>query len=79
MAALDVELLVAAPEAVAAELGPLPDNVRAGWIRLDVVARTCDLTVSHAGGNTVLSSMAAGVPQVLIRRICRTSWATPSG
>ncbi|MGC5546099.1 glycosyltransferase [Streptomyces griseus] len=66
VAALDVELLVAAPEAVAAELGPLPENVRAGWIPLDVVARTCDLTVSHAGGNTVLGSMAAGVPQVLI-------------
>ncbi|MFE2152246.1 glycosyltransferase [Streptomyces lavendulae] len=66
VASLDVELLVAAPDSVAEELGPLPENVTAGWIPLDVVARTCDLVVSHAGGNTVLGSMAAGVPQVLI-------------
>ncbi|MFF3018273.1 glycosyltransferase [Streptomyces sp. NPDC057939] len=66
VASLDVELLVAAPDTVVDELGTLPDNVRAGWIPLDVVARTCDLVVSHAGGNTVLGSMAAGVPQILI-------------
>ncbi|UGY93013.1 glycosyltransferase [Streptomyces gobiensis] len=66
MAGLDAELLVAAPEAVAEKLGPLPEHVRVGWIPLDVVAPTCDLVVNHAGGNTVLGSMAHGVPQVLI-------------
>jgi UDP:flavonoid glycosyltransferase YjiC (YdhE family) len=63
---LDVELLVAAPDAMAQRLGPLPGNVRAGWIPLDVVAPTCDIVVSHAGGTTVLGGMAHGVPQVLI-------------
>ncbi|WP_434600551.1 glycosyltransferase [Streptomyces sp. A5-4] len=63
---LDVELLVGAPDDMAAKLGPLPDNVRAGWLPLDVVAPTCDVVVNHAGGNTVLGSMAHGVPQVLI-------------
>ncbi|MGW1076472.1 glycosyltransferase [Streptomyces sp. NPDC002537] len=66
VAALDAEVLVAAPDSVVEELGPLPENVVAGWIPLDAVARTCDLVVSHAGGNTVLGGMAAGVPQVLI-------------
>jgi UDP:flavonoid glycosyltransferase YjiC (YdhE family) len=63
---LDVELLVAAPDEVAEKLRPLPDNVRAGWLPLDVLAPTCDLTVNHAGGNTVLGNMAHGVPQVLV-------------
>ncbi|MCH0540290.1 DUF1205 domain-containing protein [Streptomyces sp. MUM 203J] len=63
---LDVELLVGAPDDMAAKLGPLPENIRAGWLPLDVLAPTCDVVVNHAGGNTVLGSMAHGVPQVLI-------------
>jgi UDP:flavonoid glycosyltransferase YjiC (YdhE family) len=63
---LDVELLVAAPDDIADDLRPLPDNVFAGWIPLDVVIRTMDLLVHHAGGNTMLTAMANGVPQVLI-------------
>ncbi|MFI9812601.1 glycosyltransferase [Saccharothrix variisporea] len=63
---LDVELLIGAPEDVAEKLRPLPDNVRAGWLPLDVLAPTCDLVMHHAGGNTVLGNMAHGVPQVLI-------------
>lgn len=63
---LDVELLVAAPDDIAAELGSTPPNVRAGWIPLDVVAPTLDLLVHHTGGNTLLTGLAYGVPQVLI-------------
>lgn len=63
---LDVELLIGAPDDVAEKLQPLPRNVRAGWLPLDVLAPTCDLVMSHAGGNTVLGSMAYGVPQVLV-------------
>ncbi|MBE8525352.1 DUF1205 domain-containing protein [Amycolatopsis sp. H6(2020)] len=66
VSALDVELLVAAPPSVAAALRPLPANVRAGWMPLDVIAPTCDLVMSHAGGTTVLGNMYYGVPQVLI-------------
>jgi glycosyltransferase len=63
---LDVELLIGAPDEVAEKLQPLPDNVRAGWLPLDVLAPTCDLVMHHAGGNTTLGNMAHGVPQVLI-------------
>jgi UDP:flavonoid glycosyltransferase YjiC (YdhE family) len=66
VAELDVELLVAAPEAVAEKLGPLPPHVRAGWIPLHQTAPTCDLAVHHAGGNTTMGYVSYGVPQVLI-------------
>ncbi|MBA6437024.1 glycosyltransferase [Streptomyces sp. GMR22] len=63
---LAVELLVMAPESAAGKLGPLPDNVKVGWVPLDVVAPTCDVVMSHAGGTTVLGNMHYGVPQVLV-------------
>ncbi|MER7670872.1 nucleotide disphospho-sugar-binding domain-containing protein [Kitasatospora sp. NPDC096128] len=68
MAAWDVELIVAAPEEVAASLrAELPDaELRAGWVPLDVVAPTCDLLVHHAGGVSTLTGLNAGVPQLLI-------------
>lgn len=66
MTALDAEVVIAAPESVAADLrAELPD-VRAGWVPLDVVLRTCDLLVGHAGGVTTLNAMCAGVPQLLL-------------
>jgi glycosyltransferase len=62
----DAELIVAAPEDVAdgirAELG----DVRAGWFPLDVVAPTCDLVVHHGGGVTSMTSLDAGVPQLIM-------------
>ncbi|MFC0037778.1 nucleotide disphospho-sugar-binding domain-containing protein [Actinomadura rayongensis] len=64
--ALDAEMLVAAPEPVAAEVRAELDGVRAGWIPLDVVAPTCDLIVHHGGGVTSLTAMNAGVPQVVM-------------
>lgn len=67
VAALDVEILIAAPDQVAAAVTvELGGNVRAGWIPLDVVAPTCDLLVHHAGGVTSLTALDAGVPQLLI-------------
>lgn len=65
-AKLDVELLVAAPEAVAEKLRPLPGDSRIGWLPLDVLAPTCDLVVHHGGGNTTLGSMVHGVPHVIV-------------
>ncbi|MET9535585.1 MULTISPECIES: glycosyltransferase [unclassified Streptomyces] len=64
--ALDVDLVVAAPEAVAADLRAEFAGVRAGWIPLDVVAPTCDLLLHHAGGVTSMTGMNAGLPQLLI-------------
>lgn len=63
---LDVEMVVAAPEEVAADLRAELAGVLAGWIPLDVVAPTCDLLVHHAGGVTSLTALNAGVPQVLV-------------
>lgn len=62
---LDAEILVSAPEAAAAQLGRAT-GMRVGWLPFDVVARTCDLLVHHAGGGTALTGMAYGVPQLLI-------------
>ncbi|MEV6711590.1 glycosyltransferase [Lentzea sp. NPDC051208] len=66
VAPLGAEIVVAAPEDVARDLTAGLDNVHAGWLPLDVVARTCDLFVHHAGGGTSLLVMAAGLPQLLI-------------
>ncbi|MEQ4303840.1 glycosyltransferase [Plantactinospora sp. B6F1] len=66
VAPLGVEVVVAAPPAVADALRPELGGIRAGWIPLDVLIHTCDLVVHHAGGVTGLTAMNAGVPQVLI-------------
>lgn len=62
--ALDVEVVVGAPQAVAAELSDRL-GVHVGWLPNDVVVRTCDLAVNHGAG-TVLVGMATAVPQLLI-------------
>lgn len=65
VAGLGVEMVVAAPDQVAAELsGDL--DVRVGWVPLDVVAPTLDLVVHHAGGVTSMTALNAGVPQLLL-------------
>lgn len=66
LAGIGAQVVVAATEQIAAELGTLPDGVRAGWLPLDVVVPRCDLVVHHGGGNTMLSCLAAGVPQLLL-------------
>ncbi|MET9608574.1 glycosyltransferase [Streptomyces sp. NPDC006512] len=63
---LDVEVLVATPEAVAEKLRPLHPGIRAGWIPLHQAAPTADLAIHHAGGNTTMGYVAYGVPQVLV-------------
>jgi glycosyltransferase len=63
---LGAEVLIAAPEKTAEELGAELGDVRIGWIPLDVVASTCDLAVHHGGAATALTFMTAGVPQLII-------------
>ncbi|WP_434595309.1 nucleotide disphospho-sugar-binding domain-containing protein [Streptomyces sp. A5-4] len=63
---LDADLVVAAPEEVAAELRTEFPRVRAGWLPLDVVAPTCDLIAHHGGGVTGATAINAGVPQLII-------------
>ncbi|MEG3631667.1 nucleotide disphospho-sugar-binding domain-containing protein [Streptomyces poriticola] len=66
IAPLDVEIVVPAPESLAAGLRAELPGVRTGWIPLDVLAPTCDLVVHHAGGSTTVTSLDAGVPQLII-------------
>ncbi|GAA3798612.1 glycosyltransferase [Streptomyces phyllanthi] len=65
---LDAEVLVACPDALAPGLREACGDAlgNAGWMPLDVVARTCDLLVHHGGGVTTLTGMTAGVPQVIV-------------
>ncbi|GAA0358079.1 DUF1205 domain-containing protein [Actinoallomurus spadix] len=63
---IGAEVLVAAPEETAEELGGDLGDVRVGWMPLDVVAPTCDLMVHHAGAATAMTVMTAGVPQLIV-------------
>ncbi len=61
---LGAEVVIAAPEAVAAAAGDL--GTRVGWIPLDVIAPTCDVAVHHGGATTAATLMNAAVPHVVI-------------
>lgn len=48
-------------------LGELPANVRAvGWVPWDGVVATSDATVHHGGGGTCLTTLAHGLPQLVL-------------
>ncbi|MCT6780035.1 glycosyltransferase [Streptomyces sp. CS7] len=64
--ALGVEVVVAAPEELAAKLRAEADGIRAGWIPLDVVTPTSDLIVHHSGGVTSLTALHFGVVQLSV-------------
>ena len=50
-----------------AQLGPLPDSVRAHpWLPLTVALPHCAAIVHHGGAGTCLAALAAGVPQVIL-------------
>ncbi|REE99040.1 nucleotide disphospho-sugar-binding domain-containing protein [Thermomonospora umbrina] len=66
VAKLDVEIVIATPDDVAADAAAGLDRVHAGWMPLDVIGPTCDLFVHHAGGGSSLMGMALGVPQLLM-------------
>ncbi|TDB78127.1 nucleotide disphospho-sugar-binding domain-containing protein [Micromonospora sp. KC723] len=65
VAPLGLEMVLAVPDEVAADVSAGLDHVHAGWMPLNVIAPTCDLFVHHAGGATSLTAMSAGVPQLL--------------
>lgn len=67
VAPLGAEVLVPVTEDAAANLrDKLPDNVRAGWMPLDIIAPTLDVLVHQSGGSTMMTALSLGVPQVLI-------------
>lgn len=63
---LDAEIVIAAPDDVAAELSRRRPGVRAGWLPLDIVLGTCDAVVHSGGGQTALTAISAGVPQLIL-------------
>jgi UDP:flavonoid glycosyltransferase YjiC (YdhE family) len=67
LGSLEVELLVAIDDRVAAGWPALPDRVRyAGRLPLAEVLRTCAVSVNHAGQGTSLTALGAACPQVMI-------------
>ncbi|WP_084550726.1 glycosyltransferase [Actinomadura rifamycini] len=66
LAALDAEVAVAVPEEAAPGTRERLPGAHVGWIPLDVLAPTCDVLVHQSGGNTMLTALSAGTPQVLI-------------
>jgi UDP:flavonoid glycosyltransferase YjiC (YdhE family) len=50
-----------------AELGPLPESVRAyRWLPLTAALPSCSVVIHHGGAGSTLSALAAGVPQVIV-------------
>ncbi|MFD3976285.1 nucleotide disphospho-sugar-binding domain-containing protein [Streptomyces cyaneofuscatus] len=66
IAPLGVEVVIPAPDPVAAELRAAMPGVLTGWIPLDTLMPTCDLVVHHSGGATTMTAADAGVPQLII-------------
>ncbi|MDX3191541.1 glycosyltransferase [Streptomyces sp. MN03-5084-2B] len=64
---LPVDVLVALGPGDPAALGPVPDNVRvAGFVPQAEVLKHAGLVVHHGGTGTVLASLAAGLPQLVL-------------
>jgi len=67
---LDMTVIVTVGEHLdPADLGPHPENVHIErWLPLSALLPFCDVVVCHAGSGTVLASLAAGRPLVLLPR-----------
>ncbi|MFJ1751233.1 nucleotide disphospho-sugar-binding domain-containing protein [Streptomyces sp. NPDC088116] len=69
LAGLDVELLIAVDDDIAAGWPPLPSAVlHAGRLPLADVLPTCDAVVHHGGQGTALTAVLAGRPQLITPR-----------
>lgn len=67
LAALDVDVIVAVDDDVAAGLPELPAGVvHVGWLPLPQVFAVCDLVVHHGGQGTTLAALSAGRAQLVL-------------
>jgi UDP:flavonoid glycosyltransferase YjiC (YdhE family) len=65
--AVDAEFLLVRPGRQITRADTLPPNVRTvDWVPFSAVLGTCSAVVHHGGGGTVLSALAAGLPQLVI-------------
>jgi UDP:flavonoid glycosyltransferase YjiC (YdhE family) len=64
-AGMDVEVVLARPDKHVSR-SPLPANVRTtGWLPFPVVFPAAAATVHHGGAGTILTALAAGIPQLV--------------
>ncbi|MFC4560984.1 nucleotide disphospho-sugar-binding domain-containing protein [Nocardiopsis mangrovi] len=68
VADLGVEVVIGAPERVAADLRAELPGIDIGWVPLDVLAPTCDLILHHGGGVTDMTALHFGVPQLIVNQ-----------
>nr|AAF01811.1 putative glycosyl transferase [Streptomyces nogalater]WBU77272.1 SnogD [Cosmid vector pSnogaori_NGS] len=67
VADVDAEFVLTLGGGDLALLGELPANVRVvEWIPLGALLETCDAIIHHGGSGTLLTALAAGVPQCVI-------------
>lgn len=66
LASSGAEVLLAGPQELVESLGDGLGDVKAGWIPLEVAARTCDLMVHHGGGVTTMGALNVGIPQLML-------------
>lgn len=67
LAGLDVDVVIAVDDKVAARWPPLPAAVRhAGRLPLSHALRVCDVAIHHGGQGTALTAVGAGSPQLVL-------------
>src|SRR4029079_12026067 len=68
VAGLDIELVLALHPAQHASLGTLPGNVRLPGtpLALQLVLPSCQALVHQGGAGSMMTALAAGVPQVVV-------------
>lgn len=67
LAALEVDVVLAAGSADLTDLGTLPANVRSvGYLPLSVFLPTCALLIHHGGSGTTAAPLFYGVPQLVL-------------
>lgn len=70
LADLNIELVVAVKSEHRPMLGEVPAGVRvAESLPLSVLLRTCTAVVHHGGAGTLLASLAAGLPQLVVAQL----------
>ncbi|WP_410676178.1 activator-dependent family glycosyltransferase [Amycolatopsis sp. cmx-4-68] len=74
LADLDIELVVTLPERLREELERVPGNTRiVEFVPLHVVIPSCSAVIHHGGAPAFLDSVAHGIPQLILTRICPDS------
>jgi len=69
VAELDVEVVAALSARDTQALGPVASGVRVGPVPLHMLVPTCALVLNQGGAGTVMTTVAAGVPQLIAPRL----------